>query len=65
MQGRREAHAAALHGPTEDAAARSVPGAASVVRWRGERAQEKIYDTNPVLSAKCSKGKKHKKHGKH
>ena len=22
----------------------------------------KIYDTNPVLSAKCSKGKKHKKH---
>ena len=25
----------------------------------------KLYNTNPVLSAKCSKGKKHKKHGKH
>lgn len=37
MQGRREVRAAALRGPTEDAAARSVRGADSGVRCGGER----------------------------
>jgi hypothetical protein len=36
MRGRRETHAAALHGPTEDNAARRS-AAASCVRGRGEQ----------------------------
>ena len=45
MRGRREAHAAALHGPTEDKAARR-PAAVSGVRGRGEPAPS-------YLSAGC------------
>lgn len=59
MQGRREVHAAALHGPTEDAAARSVRGVRQRgALARGEGAEGKVDDFNPVIANSCKTHKK-------
>jgi hypothetical protein len=64
MQGRREVHAAALHGPTEDAAARSVRGARQRgALARGEGAEGKVDNFTPVIANSCKA--KRKRHGSH